>query len=179
MKNLLPGLGVLGLMFAAYLLGSQRSQLDARSEEAPGSLGAQVSPELPVPAAESPRGQDPVSVPSSQASPDEMLVYDSNDGPGTAANGIIAVTGSYGVGTSVLYVIDAKNLQLAVYEARGGAESMRRLVHVGSRRIDLDLQLEGFNDQSMHSYQDLKRLFGTRPDAKGSSPGGQRNQRRR
>ena len=108
-----------------------------------------------------------------------MLVYDSNDSGSSASNGIIAVTGSYGVGTSVLYVIDAKNLQLAVYEARGGAESMRRLVHVGSRRIDLDLQLEGFNDQSQNSYQDLKRLFGARPPAKGSSQGRQQGQRRR
>ncbi len=170
MKNLLPGLAVLGLMFAAYLLGSQRSILEARSESVLPAEGLQ------------PRaltGQDPVAVPSPPANEGEMLVYDSNDGSGTAANGIIAVTGSYGVGTSVLYVIDAKSLQLAVYEARGGAESMRRLIHVGSRRIDLDLQLEGFNDQSLHSYQDLKRLFGSRPAGKDSSQGGQRNPRRR
>ena len=46
---------------------------------------------------------------------------------GPAIAGIfLAVTGSYGLGTSVLYLIDAKNRQLAVYEARGGSPDMRR-----------------------------------------------------
>ena len=47
------------------------------------------------------------------------------------------MTGSYGVGTSVLYLIDTEKKQLLVYEARGGSQSMRRIVLVGARRIDL------------------------------------------
>ena len=85
-----------------------------------------------------------------------------------SANGLIAVTGSYGVGTSVLYLIDTERRQLAVYEARGGSEGSRRIYLVGARRIDLDLQLEGYNDESEWQYGDLQRMFqqrgGVAPD---------------
>jgi hypothetical protein len=87
------------------------------------------------------------------------LVWESGSGGSAAAGGIIAVTGSYGVGTSVLYVIDAKSRQLAVYEARGGSRGGRRVVLVGARKIDLDLQLEGYRDESEHSYDDLRDMF--------------------
>ncbi len=79
-----------------------------------------------------------------------------------AAGDLIAVTGSYGLGTSVLYVIDAKARQLAVYEARGGSRQGRRLVLVGARRIDLDLRLTGYNDESEYSYAELERRFRAR-----------------
>ena len=88
----------------------------------------------------------------------EALVYESG-GVGAAANGFIAVTGSYGVGTSVLYLMDTKTNQLAVYEARGGSVNSRRLYLVGARRVDLDLQLEGYNDQSEWSYDQLRQRF--------------------
>ena len=54
---------------------------------------------------------------------------------------MIAVTGSYGVGTSVLYVIDTHTRQLAVYEARGGSPDSAKLFLVGARRIDLELDV--------------------------------------
>ena len=69
------------------------------------------------------------------------------------------MTGSYGVGTSVLYLMDTKTNQLAVYEARGGSVNSRRLYLVGARRVDLDLQLEGYNDQSEWSYDQLRQRF--------------------
>ena len=56
-------------------------------------------------------------------------------------------------------MIDTKSRQLAVYEARGGSQSMRRLVLVGARRIDLDLKLEGFNDDSEFDYSSLRKMF--------------------
>jgi hypothetical protein len=73
--------------------------------------------------------------------------------------GFVAVTGSYGVGTSVLYLVDTVNRQIAVYEARGGSTEQRRLVLVGARRIDLDLQLRGYNDRSEYDYRALEELF--------------------
>jgi hypothetical protein len=84
---------------------------------------------------------------------------------------MIAVTGSYGVGTSVLYIIDTRRRQLAVYEARGGTNSMRRITLVGARNIDLDLRLEGYNDESEYSFSDLERMFAGRggPDATGKT----------
>jgi len=161
MKTLLPSFGVLALMLAAFLCGQHLIPLQAQ-----GRGPIQTPPPTPDPAA--------APTPADQ----NVLVYDSNDGPATAANGILAVTGSYGIGTSVLYVIDTRSRQLSVYEARGGSEGSRRVVHVGSRRIDLDLQLESFNDESKYSPSDLAKLFGRRPKAKGSPQGDQRGGQR-
>ena len=91
------------------------------------------------------------------------LVYTEDSGHGSSStNGFLAVTGSYGVGTSVVYVIDTVNRQLAVYEARGGSAEQRRVVLVGARKIDLDLQLEGYNDRSEYEYRQLKDVFSKR-----------------
>ena len=106
----------------------------------------------------------------------DPVVYVEDSGSSAAAgNGFLAVTGSYGVGTSVLYLIDAKNRQLAVYEARGGSPDMRRIVFVGARKIDLDLQIEGYNDRSEFEYRRLRGLFEKRdakdPNAPATLPG--------
>ncbi|MBL9078024.1 MAG: hypothetical protein JNL08_11005 [Planctomycetes bacterium] len=88
------------------------------------------------------------------------VVYSEESGSAAVSNnGFLAVTGSYGVGTSVLYLVDTVNRQLAVYEARGGSTEQRRIVLVGARRIDLDLRLQGYNDRSEYEYRDLERLF--------------------
>ncbi|MEZ5965347.1 MAG: hypothetical protein R3F56_16055 [Planctomycetota bacterium] len=87
------------------------------------------------------------------------LVWGGDGGSAGSANGMIAVTGSYGVGTSVLYVLDTVHKQLAVYEARGGSPDSAKVFLVGARRIDLDLQLEGYNDLSEFNFDQLKRKF--------------------
>ncbi|PIE21990.1 MAG: hypothetical protein CSA62_14690 [Planctomycetota bacterium] len=127
-----------------------------------------AGPNLAVPLTPEPQGrrvggnsqkpQPPVTGTGAPSQPGP-LVWESGGGSSGAAGGIIAVTGSYGVGTSVLYVVDAKNRQLAVYEARGGSRGSRRLVLVGARKIDLDLQLEGYRDESEHSYDQLRKMF--------------------
>jgi hypothetical protein len=99
-----------------------------------------------------------------EPSPSPQIVYSEEGGSSASANGFVAVTGSYGVGTSVLYLVDTVNRQLAVYEARGGSPSQRRIVLVGARRIDLDLQLEGYNDRSEYEYDKLQHLFDRRGD---------------
>mgnify|MGYP007059416418 FL=1 len=101
----------------------------------------------------------PAPVPAPATPEEQPIVYTEEGSVGTGANGFVAVTGSYGVGTSVLYLIDTENRQLAVYEARGGSAEQRRIVLVGARRIDLDLQLHGYNDRSEFEYDDLQRLF--------------------
>ena len=113
-------------------------------------------------------------LPTEPVTSGEPLVYGGDASVSGQADGFIAVTGSYGVGTSVLYVLDTESKQLAVYEARGGSAGSRRLVLVGARRIDLDLQLEGYNDDSDFSYAELKRMFERRgpgrvPDASGTT----------
>lgn len=72
---------------------------------------------------------------------------------------MIAVTGTDLTGSCVLYLIDTENKQLAVYQATGGSKSVRGLELVGARRIDLDLQLEGYNDNSEYSYGELEKQF--------------------
>ncbi len=104
----------------------------------------------------------PPSETAPPAAADEQIVYTEEHSSSVAANGFLAVTGSYGVGTSVMYLVDTVNRQLAVYEARGGSTDQRRIVLVGARKLDLDLQLEGYNDRSEFEYDDLQRLFAKR-----------------
>ncbi len=111
------------------------------------------------------QGRGPVNAPPAPATKPETnqpappLVYGEEGSSASSNNGFLAVTGSYGVGTSVLYLVDTVSRQLAVYEARGGGAEQRRIVLVGARRIDLDLQLRGYNDRSEYEYDQLERLF--------------------
>src|SRR5688500_18889930 len=132
-------------------------------------LLGQVTGRLTSPNVLAAQGRGPVNPPPSPSEPTPPpndvappIVYSEESGQGssTGANGgFVAVTGSYGVGTSVLYLIDTVNRQLAVYEARGGSAEQRRIVLVGARRIDLDLQLPSYNDRSEYEYDQLKDLF--------------------
>lgn len=82
-------------------------------------------------------------------------------GYGTADSNhaMIAVTGLDLTGSSILFLVDTQNRQLAVYQANGGSDSTQSVRLVGARRIDLDLQLYGFNDKSEFSFEDLERKF--------------------
>ena len=73
---------------------------------------------------------------------------------------MIAVTGVDRTGASVLYLVDTQAKQLAVYQASGGTSSSTGLKLIGAWRLDLDLQLFGFNDKSEYSYRDLEKQFG-------------------
>ncbi|MGE3173202.1 MAG: hypothetical protein AB7O97_11310 [Planctomycetota bacterium] len=131
------------LMGASFVLGQivTRPALEAQGR----------GPVTPPPPA------DPAPpVPGTAAAP---IVYPEGGGQSASTNGFLAVTGSYGVGTSVLYLVDTVNRQLAVYEARGGSAEQRRIVLVGARKLDLDLQLEGYNDRSEYDYRELRRVF--------------------
>ncbi|MCA8941942.1 MAG: hypothetical protein KDB80_05220 [Planctomycetes bacterium] len=143
------------ISWAALVIATIAAFLAGRGSMAPG-LDAQdpgsTRPVLP-----------PVNYPGSATGEQPgMLVYTEENGGAAAANGILAVTGSYGVGTSVLYVLDTVNRQLAVYEARGGGSEQRRVVLVGARKIDLDLQLRSYNDESEYQYESLERMFESR-----------------
>ena len=83
-------------------------------------------------------------------------------GYGTAdSNGsMIAVTGIDITGGSILYLVDTESRQLAVYTATGGTSSTMGVKFVGARNIDLDLQVDGYNDKSDYSYKELVKQFG-------------------
>ena len=80
---------------------------------------------------------------------------------GTAdSNGtMIAVTGIDITGSSILYLVDTQTKHLAIYQATGGSESSQGVRLVGARRIDLDLQLDGLNDRSEYTVQELEQKF--------------------
>ena len=74
-------------------------------------------------------------------------------------NKMIAVTGVDRTGSSVLYLIDTEAKQLAAYQATGGSSSMMGVKLIGARKLDLDLQLFGYNDKSDYSYRELQEQF--------------------
>ncbi len=71
----------------------------------------------------------------------------------------VAVAAPYLEGTSLLYVLDQETQRLAVYEGKGGARGSHRLMLVAARNISLDTQLDGFNDESEYTYQELLEEF--------------------
>lgn len=72
---------------------------------------------------------------------------------------MIAVTGVDITGSSILYVIDTENRQLSVYQATGGSSATSNVRWVGARRIDLDLQVDGWNDKSELGFKELREEF--------------------
>jgi len=62
-------------------------------------------------------------------------------------------------GGSILYLIDTQSRHVSVYSATGGTSSTSSVKWIGARNIDLDLQVDGFNDKSEHSFKELARRF--------------------
>ncbi|MAF67062.1 MAG: hypothetical protein CMJ84_15570 [Planctomycetes bacterium] len=116
-----------------------------------GGLAAHGAPRPRGPLA----GQDP---PDSQLPPTQAPMMSS--GSTADSNGrMIAVTGIDLTGSSILYLIDTVDPHLAIYQATGGSSSTQGVRLVGARKIDLDLRLDGFNDKSQYTYEDLERQF--------------------
>ncbi|MBL8724139.1 MAG: hypothetical protein JNK49_08835 [Planctomycetes bacterium] len=155
---------LLGAGFGAAFLVGQRVPVAAPALAGAPAADASAAPAVPAYLAAQGRG-GPINPPPAPTpttgtpAPEAAMVYPDDGGQAVAGHGFLAVTGSYGIGTSVLYLVDTERRQLAVYEARGGAGAQRRIVLVGARKIDLDLQLEGYNDQSEYDYSSLRELF--------------------
>ncbi len=86
---------------------------------------------------------------------------------------MIAVTGVDVTGSSVLYLIDTQTLRLCVYQATStGANQGVRFV--GARRIELDVELNGYNDKSQYTYASVLEQFkkeGLIPGTAAGAPG--------
>jgi hypothetical protein len=96
-------------------------------------------------------GQDP---------PTQTIPFGGGYGTSDSNGSMIAVTGVDVTGGSILYLIDTQGRHLSVYQAQGGTASTASIKWVGGRNIDLDLQVDGFNDKSEISYKELARRFG-------------------
>jgi hypothetical protein len=70
-------------------------------------------------------------------------------------NRFVAVTTPVGSGESVLFLIDSKSEQVAVYRfvRRKGLEFL------AARKIDYDLRVKGYGDVSDFSRDDMKRFY--------------------
>lgn len=84
--------------------------------------------------------------------------YGNSDSNGT----MIAVTGVDVTGASLLYLVDTVGRHLTVYQASGGTKSTMNVRWVGARNIDLDLQVDGWNDRSQYTYQELADRFASK-----------------
>ena len=147
----------------------------------PSPFGPAVAPALILPGSASAPLSPASAAPSFAAAP--ALAQNGNQSglrpiPMTANgmsadsnNRMIAVTGVDITGQSVLYLVDTIDKQLAVYQAAGGAPGTNSIRLVGARRIDLDLQLAGFNDKTETggkplTYEDLEKRFSTEVDGR-------------
>ena len=109
------------------------------------AVGLARSPQVPPP-----------TTPPQQTRPIPML----SGGATADSNGrMIAVTGLDVTGTSILYLVDTEKMHLAIYQANGGSDATQGVKFIGARRIDLDLELDGFNDKSEFPYKKLKDEF--------------------
>ncbi len=91
--------------------------------------------------------------------PEDLLGMSPGFGTSDSNSQMIAVTGVDVTGGSLLYLIDTQSRHISVYTAQGGTASTSNIKWVGGRNIDLDLQVDGFNDKSEISYKDLARRF--------------------
>lgn len=96
--------------------------------------------------------------------PSQVLPTLSAGGTADSNGSMIAVTGVDITGQSILYLIDTETKQICAYQASGGSSSTQGIKFVGARRIDLDLELDGFNDKTESNgkplaYKDLRRMF--------------------
>jgi len=114
-----------------------------------------VATNLPGVAQQGGAGGTGTQAPPAAPAPQGLGAVANSDSNGS----MIAVTGTDITGSCVLYLIDTESKQLAVYQATGGTKSLRGVELVGARRIDLDLQLEGYNDKSEYSYAELGQQF--------------------
>jgi hypothetical protein len=94
------------------------------------------------------------ATPPSQATP----VVVSNGGTADSNGRMVAVTGTDITGASVLYLVDTEKMRLAVYAA-ASTGSYQGVRLVGARRIELDMELNGYNDKSEYPYGELEKLF--------------------
>jgi hypothetical protein len=90
---------------------------------------------------------------------ERQLPFTSGYGTADSNDRMIAVTGVDVTGGSILYLIDTHSRHISVYQAQGGTGSTANIKWVGARNIDLDLQVDGFNDKSEFPFKELQKRF--------------------
>jgi hypothetical protein len=100
-----------------------------------------------------PPGGNPGQVPT------QAIPFTTGYGTADSNGSMIAVTGVDVTGGSLLFLVDTVGRHISIYQATGGTRSTMNLKWVGARNIDLDLQVDGWNDQSELTYKELFAKF--------------------
>ena len=98
---------------------------------------------------------DPPQEDDEPTQPLPLGAFGTSDSNGT----MIAVTGMDVTGGTILFLIDTQGRNISVYSAKAGTSSQSEIKWVGARNIDLDLQVDGFNDKSEYTYKELEQRF--------------------
>ena len=91
--------------------------------------------------------------------PTQAIPFTNGYGTADSNGSMIAVTGVDVTGGSLLFLIDTEGRHISIYQATGGTRSTMNLKWVGARNIDLDLQVDGWNDKSELTYKELFAKF--------------------
>ena len=137
------------LLFTAGLLVGRTGDVDlpaARGQDAPSGGLTPVNPKsggITI-------GQDPLAPLKSRVTTTGPTASDSNSN-----NRFVAVTTPIGSGESVLFLIDSKTEQIALYKF----DRNKGLKFLAARKIDYDLKIHGYQDMSEFSRSDLKQAY--------------------
>ncbi len=122
----------------------------------PSPLTLLAAGALGLAAVGSSRSPVPQGAPPTPTQSTPMVV--SNGGTADSNGRMVAVTGTDITGASVLYLVDTEKMRLAVYAA-ASTGSYQGVRLVGARRIELDMELNGYNDKSEYPFSELEKLF--------------------
>ena len=95
-------------------------------------------------------GQDPLAPLKSRVTTTGPTASDSNSN-----NRFVAVTTPIGSGESVLFLVDSKNDQIALYQF----DRNKGLKFMAARKIDYDLMIDGYQDMSEFTRLELKKEY--------------------
>jgi len=95
-------------------------------------------------------GQDPNDAIRSRLGSSSTTASDSNSN-----NRFVAVTSPIGSGESVLFLVDAKKEQIAIYRF----DRNKGLKFLAARKIDYDLRIDGYQDMSEFTRSELKKEY--------------------
>jgi hypothetical protein len=95
-------------------------------------------------------GQDPLAPLKSRVTTTGPTASDSNSN-----NRFVAVTTPIGSGESVLFLLDSEKEQITIYQF----DRNKGLRFIAARKIDYDLKINGYEDKSRYSRNDLREQF--------------------
>ena len=95
-------------------------------------------------------GQDPLAPLKSRVTTTGPTASDSNSN-----NRFVAVTTPIGSGESVLFLVDSKKEQIALYQF----DRNKGLKFLAARKIDYDLMIDGYQDMSEFTRAELKKEY--------------------